>query len=97
MEVYVMNPILWEVHVHAQTQELQHPQIKWNKCEQDGMKICFTIITFEIISFAIDPNDNNTWRFVYACAVKDSLIDMDGSQVHMDSIPLLNWFCVAQL
>lgn len=47
-------------------------------------------ITCEIISFAIDPNDNNTWRFVYACVVKDSLIDMDGSQVHMDSITLLN-------
>jgi hypothetical protein len=47
-------------------------------------------ITCEIIYFAVNPNDNNTWRFVYACAVKDLLIDMDGSHVHMDSIPLLN-------
>jgi len=34
--------------------------------------------------------DDNTWKFVYACAVKDSFIDIDEFKVHMDSIPLLN-------
>jgi hypothetical protein len=88
MEVYAMNPILWKYMLKLENCNI-HKSSRTN-VNKMARRFVSQSITCEIISFAVILDNN-------AYVVKDSLIDIDEFKVHMDSIPLLIWFCVAQL